>query len=112
MILEMPMRTYSEMNTRGHWSVRARRAKSQRFESMVWVRSSFPVREILEARRITVKLTRVGPRELDSDNLAGSLKAVRDGIADALELDDGDKRLTWLYEQEQGAYAVRVEVLT
>lgn len=33
-------------------------------------------------------MTRVGPKMLDSDNLEGALKAVRDGIADGLGLSD------------------------
>ena len=44
----------------------------------------------------------------------GAHKAVRDGIADALEVDDGDTRLTWKYAQEKGKpkeYAVRVALL-
>jgi hypothetical protein len=62
----------------------------------------------------SITLTRIAPRRLDSDNLARSLKAVRDGIADAIGVDDGDPRLEWRYAQEQGAvreYAVRVEVV-
>ena len=40
--------------------------------------------------------------------LIGSLKAVRDGVADALSLDDGDPRLTWEYRQETGPFGVRI----
>jgi hypothetical protein len=62
---------------------------------------------------LVVTLTRVTPRELDDgDNLATSLKAVRDGVADYLGLrSDRDPRVAWRYAQTHGApheYAVRV----
>lgn len=64
---------------------------------------------------MTVTIARIAPRELDDDNLRGSAKSVRDGIADALGLaSDRDKRLTWTYSQEKGKpkeYAVRVTVM-
>jgi hypothetical protein len=41
-------------------------------------------------------------RAMDSDGIARSLKAVRDGVADALGVDDGDPRVTWLTTQERG----------
>ena len=47
-------------------------------------------------------------------DLAGlTCKAVRDGIADALGIDDGDDSLTWEYSQAVGKeYAVEVEIKT
>ena len=62
---------------------------------------------------LTITLTRIGPRTLDDDNLAGGFKHVRDGVADWLGIDDGDKRLTWRYEQRKGApkeYAAEVRI--
>lgn len=47
-------------------------------------------------------MIRVGPVKLDDDNLRGALKACRDGLADALGVDDGDSCLTWAYGQKQG----------
>ena len=50
---------------------------------------------------------------LDSDNLASSLKAVRDGVADAMGVDDGCSRIQWCYAQRKGKpreYAVLVEI--
>jgi len=49
-------------------------------------------------------------RRMDSDGVASALKAVRDGIADALGIDDGNSRITWIYGQERGEYSVRVEI--
>ncbi len=62
---------------------------------------------------VVVALTRIAPRDLDTDNLASGLKAVRDGVADALGVDDGSSRIEWRYAQERGRpgeYAVRVEI--
>ena len=62
---------------------------------------------------LTITITRIGPRRLDSDNLAASAKHVRDGIADWLEIDDGDERLTWNYAQAsdgRGRYAVGIRL--
>jgi hypothetical protein len=58
-----------------------------------------------------VTLTRVGVRELDSDNLARSMKACRDGVADALGVDDGSKLYDWQYRQRKGKeYGVEVMI--
>lgn len=60
---------------------------------------------------VTVRIVRIGPRKLDSDNCAGACKHVRDGIADAIGIDDGDPRYTWIYDQEKGReYSVRITV--
>lgn len=59
----------------------------------------------------TITLTRLAPRSLDTDNLQRALKAIRDGVADALGVDDGDARLRWRYAQEQARdYGVRISV--
>lgn len=61
--------------------------------------------------RTIVRLVRVSTRELDDDNLAGALKAVRDGVADALKVNDRDPRVVWLPDWEQGKkHEVRIEV--
>ena len=111
----LPVRTWSEANLRSHWAQRARRAAEQREDALLLVRSGLAKRSVripAAGGRLTVRLTRIGPRPLDSDNLTGALKAVRDGVADALKLDDGDPRLEWTYAQRQSReYAVLVEIL-
>jgi hypothetical protein len=62
---------------------------------------------------VVVTITRVSPRLLDDDNLRGALKAVRDGIADALGVDDRDERVRWRYRQIRGTvkyHAVDVSI--
>ena len=61
--------------------------------------------------RDRIGLVRVAPRRLDDDNLAAACKALRDGIAEALGVDDGSPTLRWSYGQEQGRpSAVRVTI--
>ncbi|MBE0568400.1 MAG: hypothetical protein IH577_01830 [Deltaproteobacteria bacterium] len=70
-------------------------------------------RYLPKVRSAAVTLTRIAPRALDTDNLASGLKAIRDGVADALEIDDGSSLIEWRYAQEKGKpgeYAVRVEI--
>lgn len=129
------LRLVSESNAREHWSVKAKRVQDQRATTRdemkprvahlrAWLGSDPDV-------RIHVLVTRVGKRKLDSDNLQGSAKAVRDGVIDALCpcpchhcksghhaqhgrapcVDDDDQRVTFDYAQSVGAsYAVRLEV--
>ena len=117
----LPVRTWSELNLRTHWRQRARRVAGQREAAQLLVRAGLactggsPLRAGVRPRdqALTVRLTRIAPRTLDSDNLAGALKAVRDGVADALGMDDGDSRFEWLYAQRPGRpreYAVLVEI--
>src|SRR5271157_4200427 len=103
--VSLPLRTRSILNVREHWSKRAARAQEQR--AVTRMRLAV-VREWPPRLPAVVTLTRVGPRALDDDNLQGSLKAVRDGVADALGVDDGSDEVRWSYAQERGGYAVRV----
>ena len=100
----------SEANTREHWRPKADRAAAQRFAAAAICRTTFGAPP---GPPLFVKLTRIAPREFDTDNLAGAFKAVRDGIADWLEINDRDKRVRWSYGQEKGkpkSYAIRIEI--
>jgi len=60
-----------------------------------------------------IVLTRIAPRQLDSDNLESALKAVRDGIATGLGIDDRSSLVRYVPSQEHGApryCAVRAEL--
>ncbi len=103
MRVEIPLRIVSVANLREHWSKRAKRAKAHR--QAAYLCSS------KHTLPCVVTLTRIGPRTLDSDNLASAFKATRDGIADRLGVDDADQRITWVYQQERGKhYAARIEI--
>jgi hypothetical protein len=57
----------------------------------------YPARE----SRLVVLMVRQAPRLLDSDNLAACMKAHRDGIADALGINDRSERVQWDVAQER-----------
>ena len=111
--------TVSEANLRENRHVVAARKKNPR--TIACVRVKEKARGFILALPLVVKMTRLSPRELDDDNLCSSLKATRDGIADALAAlltgatpklkGDRDPRVRWEYAQERsGTKAVRVEV--
>jgi hypothetical protein len=109
-IVTIPVRIESSLNLREHWRTRANRNTSHR--AAAWFAMKAAGR--LKVDRATITLTRIAPRELDDDNLAGGFKSVRDGVADWLGIDDGDKGLTWVYAQRRGRpheYAAEVEVI-
>lgn len=107
MKVSIPIRTVSSMNAREHWAKRARRNKQERTIARMLVRDGLSK----ESRLVKVVLTRKGPRLLDSDNLAGSFKSIRDGIADALGIDDGSDSISWEYRQEKSkSYSVEIEI--
>jgi hypothetical protein len=63
---------------------------------------------------VGVRITRISPGTLDTDNLAAACKNVRDGVADALGINDAQAEGWWRYAQAKGAkgvYGVRVELL-
>ncbi len=105
-----PVRIESEMNRREHWTKRHERFTVQaRAVFLSWPRRAA---EGLTPPLI-VKLTRIAPRVLDSDNLTGGFKAVRDQIAACLDLDDGNRQVEWRYYQQRGKpheYAIRIRI--
>ncbi len=108
--VDVPIRTVSEANQRGHWAKRARRASEQRSAARMALATQ-PARTPVGP--LCIRLTRIAPKRLDSDNVHGALKAVRGGVADYLGVDDGDSSLTWEVAQQRGKpneYAVKIEI--
>lgn len=111
-VVTLPLRIESIANKREHWAARSARAKSQRVQAWAelrYIADSAP--RLLGP--VVVTLTRIAPRELDSDNLAIGFKSVRDGVADWLGVNDNDSRIEWVYAQERGEpkqYAARVSI--
>lgn len=93
----VPVRTVNDLNNRQHWRVVHKRAKEQRNVARLVADASGKPPE----PPLLVTMTRVGDRRMDTgDNLAGSMKHVRDAIADWLGIDDGrDDLVTWAYDQ-------------
>lgn len=115
MTLTIPLHTISESNARQHWAKRAKRVKAQRATTCMALRAHPAIEKQRWAMRCTdglmVTLTRIAPRTLDTDNAAGAMKAVRDGVADALGIKDNDARCRWSYKQRKGKpkeYAVEI----
>lgn len=107
----VPTKLVSEANMREHWAIKNKRKKSQqRAVELVWL-----AQRIRVAPPVVVHLTRVGVRKLDSDNLAGSAKGVRDQIAKMIGVDDGDERkVRWEYSQRKGLpkeYGLEVRIV-
>lgn len=111
-VLLLPIKTISEANSRDHWTKRRQRFRAQAWE-LYWAWHS--AKPEIPPPPLIVTLTRVGPRTLDSDNLAGSFKGIRDQLARLIGVDDGDSRIEWRYQQlRSGArqrYAVQITVV-
>jgi hypothetical protein len=97
--------------TRGARMARAAKAKQEKTDAGLQVLAMLNGARPRETLRIT--MTRIGPRNWDDDNVSGGLKHVRDGIAAALHIDDGDQRVKWMTAQENGRpkqYKLRIEI--
>ena len=103
----IPGKLESKLNDRGHWSKRHRTAKRQR-ENAHWAliqKRKGVIESDLDDVPLTVTITRLSPhhdspqKRLDQDNLQGACKAIRDGVADWLRVNDRDERITWVYQQ-------------
>ncbi len=108
---DLPLRIISEANARQHWRKAAARKKLHRQTARLILQQF--ARPMGDSDRFTITLTRIAPRKLDDDNLASGFKAVRDGVADWIGIDDGSPRIAWAYAQESskaGHYAARVRV--
>jgi hypothetical protein len=114
--LDLPLMTVSESNDRSNRFERAERTRKLRHGAQMAL--MVPLRRAgldPATTPLVVLMTRLSRGELDDDNLRGALKAVRDGIADALGLkSDRDPRVEWRYAQAKATKAmphgVRIEV--
>lgn len=109
--ISLPIKLVSVANLRLHWAAKAKLVKGHRTRTRAALSNEAP---IPPATPLTVVLTRIAPRRLDSDNLSSAFKACRDGVADWLGVDDGHKDIEWVYEQRAGGpkvYAIEVEII-
>lgn len=107
MVVTLPIRLVSESNARDNWRKKYKRSADQRGTVKI---SLHALLGRPPAPPLVVTITRIGKKSLDGDNLQGSAKASRDGVADYLGIDDGSDAVTWLYAQEPGPYAVRIAI--
>jgi predicted RNA-binding Zn ribbon-like protein len=114
--LEIPTTLPSLANLREHPMARHRRAQKIKGDVALVVTTRRGFDQVAAAVRelgATIVLTRIAVRRYDRDNLAAAFKHVQDGIAAALQVNDGDRRLDWRYEQESGRPdRVRVSIET
>lgn len=109
--VEIPMRLPSLANISfGHWAKKAKVVKQQRdvVTLALWLRAPEFVQVtrngvwVPAGSRVVVMLVRCAPRKLDSDNLQGAFKHVRDSVAVFLGVDDGREDLVrFEYAQEK-----------
>lgn len=108
--LILPIKITSPANgSHGHWSADAKRRKDQRTIVKWGLRPLTP-----PPLPVVVTLTRIGPRDLDTDNLAAGFKSVRDEVAAWLGCGDSTRDpITWVYQQQRGEprqYAITITV--
>jgi soluble lytic murein transglycosylase-like protein len=118
----VPIHTPSLSNLREHWSARAKRARLHRLATMAaWANATMREREDRAAAKklaariragepLTITLTRISPRKIDSSNCGAALKSVVDQVAEELGINDGDERHTWSFRQRKGEPGVLVEI--
>ena len=95
-MIDVPIRTVSEANQRGHWAKKARRVAGQRDAVAIFLNG-----QAKPSLPCIVRLTRSGGRHLDDDNLRSALKAVRDEVAKWLNINDGGTQVKWEYSERK-----------
>ena len=94
-------------NMREHYRVRANRVRAEREATaralVPYVGSGVHLRHVnVDSLGARVTLHRPWTRvPLDSDNLSGAFKGVRDEVASFLGVDDRSERLHWIYTQSK-----------
>lgn len=110
-ILYPACRVVSEANAREHWAAARRRHKEQsNAVNVVMYDCPLNLNGIKNRMPLTVTFTHIGP-EMDDDNLAGSMKYVRDEVARIAGVDDGPGNgWTWKYNQRPGPKGVEIRI--
>lgn len=105
----LPIKTVSEANQREHWASRHRRKKAQQAVAVPILRAAL---KPIPSPPLTITFTRVSVSRMDPDNLAGAMKHIQDALCHVIGIDDGDERLTFVYQQKRAAHRheMRVEV--
>lgn len=110
------IKTVSEANVSEHWTTRRKRITSQ--HKIIW----HELHRILPSGKISlpckITLTRYASKEMDDDNLPTSMKYIKDAVANFIKPGlapgqaDGDRRMTWQYNQviAKKPYGVRIEI--
>ena len=109
LMVTLPIRTKNPLNgqmgnSRLAGIIRAGERAKHKEVSYLLVSAGLRGRQDLrQVKAFTVTLTRISAGRMDDDGLAASCKGTRDGIAEALGIDDGDlERLNFVYRQRKG----------
>jgi hypothetical protein len=107
--IEFPLRLGRGLNSREHYMARAKRVKSERWETWYALRTSGADKPHLPC---VVTITRVSPRgQLDDDGAVGACKGVRDEIAAWLGVDDKHSDIVrYVCKQARGPWGTRIEM--
>lgn len=108
----MPLRTSSRANAHVHWREVAKSAKAHRQAAQLVLsgKKTHLRKSLLAEGTLVVRVVRIAPQDLDGhDNLGMALKAVIDGVADVLGINDRDPRVSFVPDEERGAWGVRIE---
>lgn len=117
-LVRLPIRTRNPLNgqmgnSRLAAIIRSRARAEHRDVTRLLVANALRWHDVAPKPPFVVTLTRLSCGRMDDDGLAASMKGVRDGIASALGIDDGDTaRLRFRYAQRRGPQRVhQVECL-
>jgi len=97
-------------NARGHWSKRAKAAKAYRLECFILAKGA-GVKAPEGRVALSIEFVPPDARRRDDDNCLAAFKAGRDGLADALGIDDSRFVTTlWLSGEPVKGGMVRVTI--
>jgi crossover junction endodeoxyribonuclease RusA len=86
--LPWPSRRLSQNGSHGHWSTKAKAVKAARSEAFYATRAVITIKPNWTAAQVALTFCPPDRRRRDLQNCIGSAKALVDGIADALGIDD------------------------
>jgi hypothetical protein len=95
--MRFDIKTVSEANQREHWAAKRKRKVGQQTAFRIFWKTYKPKVKL----PATITFTRYSCNVMDSDNLAGAFKHVRDQLAKELGIDDGSKEIRFEYAQER-----------
>jgi crossover junction endodeoxyribonuclease RusA len=99
-------------NSRLHWAKKSKLAKVYRHACWGLAREALGTQKVAARGRFALRIEFVPPdrRHRDDDNMIGAFKAGRDGLADALGLDDSLFDVTYRVDRSRVGGMVIVEV--
>lgn len=114
-VIHVPVRTHNELNASraGSWRGRFERRKAVKEAVTYALLGEHWERDKPSAETPwSVRLVRLGPRDMDDDGVVSALKSVRDAFAAFVGVDDKHRSVVrYAYDQERAKeHGVRIEV--